>query len=63
MRRGDYWMLLKALCERYPGGVEVCFEDHWWRCRVRTSGGVKSGMAQRIEDAVEVVAHNLGVEP
>jgi len=49
-----------ALCERYPGGVEVC-RGVFWECRVRTPNGVRSGMAQRIEDAVEVVAANLGI--
>ena len=61
MRRGDYWLVFTALCRSYPGGVEVFYENAWWRCIVRTPDGVKSFMAQRIEDVVEVVATNLGV--
>jgi hypothetical protein len=59
VRRAEYWVLFTELCEAYPGGVELSFEDYWWRCRVRTPTGVRSGQAQRIEDAVEVIATNL----
>jgi hypothetical protein len=59
MRRAEYWLLFTELCERYPGGVEVFYEDYWWRCRVHLPEGVRSGMAQDIRGAIEVVATNL----
>lgn len=61
VRRADLWLLFTALCDAYPGGVTLCREDHWWRCRVSTPDGVRSGQARDIAGAVEVIASNLGV--
>lgn len=63
MRRGDYWLVLVELCQRYPAGVEIHSEHGgaWWKCVVRTPEGVQTGQSQRIEGAVEVIATNLGV--